>query len=440
MMTLPEGITSCLQALEQAGFPAYLVGGCVRDSLMGISPHDYDLCTAALPGEIVTVFRGMPQDLTGIRHGTVRLLPPGQDVGEVEITTFRREGSYADNRHPDWVAFVPDIQEDLARRDFTINAIAYSPARGYIDPFGGMEDIRSGTLRCVGEPEQRFREDALRILRGIRFAARFQLGVEEKTRLAMVSLAPLIDTLSRERVYEELSSFLTWARTEDILRFAPILTQAIPELAPAVGFDQHSPHHAYDVFTHTAHVTGAVLPQTALRWAALLHDIGKVPCFTQDETGRGHFKGHAQVGARMAAEVLTRLHAPNPVRETAVWLIDHHMTVLQPELPLVRRSLSRYGRERLELLLSLQEADMKGKGTSEHENSSRYPRIRALLSQLEQEEGRLTLKSLAVDGNDLMNLGYRGRQIGEELNALLEQVLEGILPNEKAALIQAAKK
>ncbi len=440
MMTLPEGITSCLQALEQAGFPSYLVGGCVRDSLMGISPHDYDLCTSALPGEIVTVFRSTPQDLTGIRHGTVRLLPPGQDVGEVEITTFRREGRYADNRHPDWVEFVPDIREDLARRDFTINAIACSPTRGYVDPFGGMEDIRSGTLRCVGEPEKRFQEDALRILRGIRFAARFQLGVEEKTESAMVSLAPLIDTLSRERVYEELSSFLTWARTEDILRFAPILTQAIPELAPAVGFDQHSPHHAYDVFTHTAHVTGAVLPQTALRWAALLHDIGKVPCFTQDETGRGHFKGHAQVGARMAAEVLTRLHAPNPVRETAVWLIDHHMTVLQPELPLVRRSLSRYGREKLELLLSLQEADMKGKGTSEHENSSRFPRIRALLSQLEQEEGRLTLKSLAVDGNDLMDLGYRGRQIGEELNALLEQVLEGILPNEKTALIQAAKK
>lgn len=440
MMTLPEGITSCLQALEQAGFPAYLVGGCVRDSLMGIPPHDYDLCTAALPEEISAVFGAIPQDLTGARHGTVRLLLPGQDAGEVEITTFRREGCYADSRHPDWVAFVPDIREDLARRDFTINAIAYSPAQGFVDPFGGMEDIRGATLRCVGEPEKRFREDALRILRGIRFAARFRLQVEEKTSVAMLSLAALTDRLARERVYEELSGFLTWARTEDILRFAPILTQVIPELAPAVGFDQHSPHHAYDVFTHAAHVTGAVLPQTALRWAALLHDIGKVPCFTQDETGRGHFKGHAQVGARMAAEVLTRLHAPNPVRETAVWLIDHHMTVLQPELPQVRRSLSRYGRERLELLLSLQEADMKGKGTSEHENSSRYPRIRALLSQLEQEEGRLTLKSLAVDGNDLMELGYQGRQIGEELRALLEQVLEGILPNEKAALIQAAKK
>ncbi len=433
----PEGITSCLQALEQAGFPTYLVGGCVRDSLMGIEPQDYDLCTAALPGEIVTVFRSIPQDLTGIRHGTVRLLLPDQ---EVEITTFRREGRYADNRHPDWVEFVPDIGEDLARRDFTVNAIAYSPARGYVDPFCGMEDIRSGTLRCVGEPEKRFREDALRILRGIRFAARFHLRVEEKTRSAMLSLAPLIDTLSRERVYEELSSFLTRARTEDILRFAPILTQAIPELAPTIGFDQHSPHHAYDVFTHTAHVTGAVLPQTVLRWAALLHDIGKVPCFTQDETGRGHFKGHAQVGARMAGEVLTRLHAPASVRETAVWLIDHHMTVLQPELPLVRRSLSRYGRERLELLLSLQAADMKSKGTSEHENSSRYPRIRALLSQLEQEEGRLTLKSLAVNGNDLMDLGYQGRQVGEELRTLLEQVLSGSLPNEKAALIQAARK
>ena len=437
MRLLPEGIASCLRALEDAGFPAYLVGGCVRDSLMGITPQDYDLCTAALPEQTAAVFHHIPQDLTGMRHGTVKLLLP---EGNVEITTFRREGSYRDNRHPDWVEFVPDIGEDLARRDFTVNAIAWSPTRGYADPFGGMEDIRAGVLRCVGEPEKRFREDSLRILRGIRFAARFHLRVEEGTMEAMRSLAFLTDGLARERVYEELSGFLVKAEAEDILRFAPILTQVIPELTPTVGFDQHSPHHAYDVFTHTAQVTGAVLPEIAPRWAALLHDIGKVPCFTQDENGRGHFKGHAQVSARMADEVLNRLRAPASLRETAVWLIDHHMTVLQPELPLVRRSLSRYGRERLELLLSLQEADMKGKGTSEHENSSRYPRIRALLAQLEQEEGRLTLKSLAVNGNDLMELGYQGRQIGQMLNALLEQVLEGTLPNEKTALIQAAKK
>lgn len=435
-MTLPEQIARCLQMLESAGYAAYLVGGCVRDDLMGIPPQDFDLCTAALPEQTAAVFAGIPQDLTGIRHGTVKLLMEGM---EVEITTFRREGSYQDNRHPDWVEFVPDIREDLARRDFTVNAIAYSPSRGYVDPFGGRADLQSGILRCVGEPERRFREDALRILRGMRFAARFGFLPEPATQDAMIGLAPLTDALARERVYQELSGFLLKADVPNLLRFAPILAQVIPELSPTLGFLQHSPHHAYDVFTHTAHVTAAVAPELSLRWAALLHDIGKVPCFSQDENGRGHFKGHAQVSAQMADAVLHRLHAPTQLRETAVWLIDHHMTVLQPEEALLRRSLSRYGRERLELLLCLQEADMKGKGTREHENSQRYPRLREILSQLDAQEGRLTLKSLKINGNDLIALGMSGRQIGDCLNRLLEQVLSGSLENEKSALIQAAK-
>ena len=435
-MTLPEQIARCLQMLESAGYAAYLVGGCVRDDLMGIPPQDFDLCTAALPEQTAAVFADIPQDLTGVRHGTVKLLMEGM---EVEITTFRREGSYRDNRHPDWVEFVPDIREDLARRDFTVNAIAYSPSRGYVDPFGGRADLQSGILRCVGEPERRFREDALRILRGMRFAARFGFLPEPATQDAMIGLAPLTDALARERVYQELSGFLLKADVPNLLRFAPILAQVIPELSPTLGFLQHSPHHAYDVFTHTAHVTAAVAPVLSLRWAALLHDIGKVPCFSQDENGRGHFKGHAQVSAQMADAVLHRLHAPTQLRETAVWLIDHHMTVLQPEEALLRRSLSRYGRERLELLLCLQEADMKGKGTREHENSQRYPRLREILSQLDAQEGRLTLKSLKINGNDLIALGMSGRQIGDCLNRLLEQVLSGSLENEKSALIQAAK-
>ena len=435
-MVLPEQIEACVRALEDAGFAAYLVGGCVRDSLMGITPHDYDVCTAALPEQTSAVFRLIRQDFTGIRHGTVKLLLPGE---EIEITTFRREGDYRDGRHPDWVAFVPDVREDLARRDFTVNAIAWSPTRDFADPFGGIADLKAGVLRCVGQPETRFREDALRILRGMRFAARFGFSVEERTLAAMIALAPLTDSLARERVYEELSGFLLKAGAEDLLCFAPILSQVIPELAPTVGFRQHSPHHAYDVFTHTAYVTAAVPADLALRWAALLHDIGKVPCFTQDETGRGHFKGHAQAGARMADTVLQRLHAPAGVREEAVWLIEHHMSVLQPEEAPLRRWLSRYGRERLERLFCLQEADMRGKGTSEHEHSSRYPRLRALLEQLDAREGRITLKSLAVKGGDLMELGMKGRQIGDCLNDLLEQVLSGTLPNEKAALLQAAE-
>ena len=226
-MVLPEQIEASIQALERAGFAAWLVGGCVRDSLMGITPHDYDLCTAALPEQTSTVFRHIPQDFTGIKHGTVKLLAPG---GEIEITTFRREGDYRDNRHPDWVAFVPDVREDLARRDFTVNAIAWSPTRGFADPFGGIEDLKAGVLRCVGEPETRFREDALRILRGVRFAVRYGMTVEEKTFAAMVELRHLLDALSRERVFAELCGILPLSAAAQ-----PTPPSTSPSMPPSVS-------------------------------------------------------------------------------------------------------------------------------------------------------------------------------------------------------------
>lgn len=436
-MLLPESVHYCIRALEAAGFAAYAVGGCVRDDLLGIAPHDFDLCTQALPEQISAVFADFPQVHAGEKHGTVGIVT--QD-GVVEITTFRREGSYADNRHPDWVEFVPEIEADLARRDFTVNAMAWSPTRGYADPFGGREDLKQGILRAVGDPEVRFREDSLRILRGIRFAVRFRLTVDKQTEDAMFRLAPLMDNLARERVFSELCGFLPLANAEDLVRFAPILARIVPELAPMIGFDQHSPHHAYDIYTHTAHVLEAVPKDSPLRWAALLHDIGKVPTFTQDANGRGHFYGHAQEGAAMADTVLHRLKAPNDLREEVVWLIDHHMTRLTPDRKLLRRHLSRYGSDRLHKLLALQEADMGSKGTGEHDGNDLFDRVAQLLAQLEAEEGRLTLKDLAVGGNDLIALGYTGKEIGTCLNELLDAVLNETLPNEKQALLDAAKK
>lgn len=430
---MTEFVRSCVDTLEGAGFDAYLVGGCVRDALLGLAPHDYDLCTGAAPAQTAALFKQYPLDLTGAALGTVK-------VGELEITTFRRESAYHDNRHPDAVAFVKDVREDLARRDFTVNAIAWSPRRGYVDPFGGRRDLENRVLRCVGDPEIRFREDALRILRGMRFAARFHLEVEPQTLDAMLRLTPLTDNLARERVFEELTGFLLAADMTSLCRFAPILAQIIPELAPTVGFDQHSPHHAYDLFTHIAHVTQAVSAEPASRWAALLHDIGKVPCFTQDETGRGHFYGHAQVGAKLAQTVLLRLRAPKQLRERAVWLIENHMVRLNPERKMMRRWLSQNGRDAMEQLISLQEADMRGKGTDEHRDCDhQFAGLRALLAALEEEEGRMSLKKLAVNGHDLMALGYSGRAVGEELNRLLSLVLDETLPNEKAALLAACQ-
>ena len=431
-MRLPVTIEQCLRALEDAGFSAYVVGGCVRDDCLGLQPHDYDMCTSALPEQTEEVFRDYRLVLAGKKHGTVGVVT---EEGVVEITTFRTEGDYRDNRHPDWVAFVPEVEKDLARRDFTVNAMAYSPTRGYADPFGGREDLKAGILRAVGDPVRRFREDSLRILRGIRFAVRYSLAVEEDTFRAMHTEAHLMENLARERVFEELNKLLLLLKTEDLIRFGPILAAVIPELEPMLGFDQRSPHHAYDLFTHVAHVVAGVPAAQTLRWAALLHDIGKVPTFTQDETGRGHFYGHAPRGAEMAEEVMRRLKAPTALRQQVVLLIEKHMTRLQPDKKLLRRQLGKLGRETVEQILLLQEADMGSKGTGESDDPAIFAAIRNVLEEICREDSCLSLKDLAVKGNDLMALGFSGKAIGEMLNRLLEQVLEENLPNDRESLL-----
>ena len=434
-MYLPENIKNCIDLLENAGFAAYAVGGCVRDACLGLSPHDYDLCTSALPEQTEEVFRDFRLVLAGEKHGTVTVLT---ECSPVEITTFRTEGGYRDNRHPDWVKFLPDIEGDLARRDFTVNAMAYSPKRGFADPFGGREDLKNHILRSVGDPEARFREDSLRILRGVRFAARFRLTPEEKTMEAMGSQAHLMENLARERVFEELCKLLLVAKAEDITRFSPILAAVIPELAPMIGFDQHSPHHAYDLIIHTAHVVEGVPAELPLRWAALLHDTGKVTTFTLDATGRGHFYGHARDSAAIADDILRRLKAPTALREETVTLIGQHMTRLQPDRKFLRRQVSKFGFPMVEAELALQQADMGSKGTEEDNGSAVFAEVRQLLEELKAEDACLSLKDLAVNGNDLMALGFRGREIGLCLNRLLEQVLEEQLPNERKALLDYA--
>ena len=434
-MFLPPNIQNCIDLLEAAGFAAYAVGGCVRDACLGRNPHDYDLCTGALPAQTEAVFRDFRLVLAGEKHGTVTVIT---EDGPVEITTFRTEGGYRDNRHPDWVKFVPDIQGDLARRDFTVNAMAYSPTRGFADPFGGREDLRNHVLRAVGDPEARFREDSLRILRGVRFAARFGLTPEEATMRAMLSQAGLMENLARERVFEELCKLLLAAKAEDITRFASILAAVIPELAPMIGFDQRSPHHAYDLITHTAHVVEGVPPTLPLRWAALLHDTGKVKTFTLDATGRGHFYGHAKDSAAIADDILRRLKAPTALREEVVPLIGRHMTRLQPDRKLLRRQVSKYGFPMVEAQLALQQADMGSKGTVEDDGSAVFAEVRQLLADLKAEDACLSLKDLAVNGNDLMALGFQGRAIGACLNRLLELVVEERLPNKKEALLAFA--
>lgn len=433
MMFLPNEVRDCLDALEHAGFPTYAVGGCVRDAVLGKLPQDYDLCTAALPPQIRSVFADRSLVLAGEKHGTVGVVT---EQGVVEITTFRTEGDYRDNRHPGWVAFVPHIEEDLARRDFTVNAMAYSPSRGFADPFGGREDLKNRVLRAVGCPETRFREDALRILRGVRFASRYGLTPELETAKAMVQLSPLMDNLARERVFDELCKLLLHVSQQDLLTFAPVLTAVIPELGPMLDFDQRTPHHAFDLYTHTAFVTAAIPPELPLRWAALLHDIGKVSTCTSDDTGRCHYHGHSKVSAQMADKILLRLKAPTALREQVVFLIAQHMTPLEPDRKLLRRRLSQYGETAVFRLLTFQEADFLGKGTLPL--PATFGEIRKILQSLLEEQGCMTLRDLAINGKDLLDLGFPpGPEIGKSLNALLNQVLEETIPNTREALLAA---
>ena len=433
-MYIPEEVLELMERLENSGHECWAVGGCVRDWKMGIVPHDYDCCTAATPEEMQEFFSDRQLVLAGLKHGTVGVVTKS---GVVEITTFRTEGGYADSRHPDWVRFVRDIREDLARRDFTINAMAYSPRRGLCDPFGGLADMEKGILRAVGDPNLRFREDALRILRGLRFAARFGFAIEENTRRAMHAQIAGLDSLAKERILVELEGFVCKASASDLLAGTEVLCRIIPELAPCVGFDQHSRHHVHDVFGHIAAVVEAVPPTCELRLAALLHDIGKPAVFSLDEDGEGHFYGHAAVSAEMADGILHRLKAPNALREEVVFLIKHHMDHYQPEERTARRLLSRHGLPRMERLIDFQSADLGGKGRSApNESLLELEELRGLLREIDRREGALTLKTLAVKGSDLIALGIApGRELGRILNELLAKVLAGELPNDRETLI-----
>lgn len=430
-MYLPKAVHHCIDRLQQAGFSAYAVGGCVRDALLGLTPQDYDLCTNATPEQTQAVFADCPLVLNGTKHGTVGVI---LEHTCYEITTFRTEGGYADSRHPDWVRFVPNVEQDLARRDFTVNAMAYAPQEGCIDPWGGQEDLKAKVLRTVGDPEQRFREDALRILRGVRFAVRFGLEPDPATEKAMTKLRDTMESLARERVFSELCKLLLDIDGPQLLRYAPVLTQVIPELAPCVGFEQHSCHHVHDVYTHTAQVVARTPRELTLRWAALLHDIGKPPCFTLDEQGEGHFYGHASVSAEMANAVLLRLKAPTALREQVVKLIKLHMNPLQPDKKLLTRQLSKHGWDTMEKLLTLQKADF-GAHTPD------YSPVEALLSQIREENACLHIRDLAVGGKDLMELGIApGPRLGQLLKRTLQQVQEDRLPNEKEAILDYIRK
>ena len=319
-MELPKEVKNAIGRLEAAGYEAFAVGGCVRDSLLGNEPGDYDLTTAAKPEETKRVFQGEKIVETGIKHGTVTVI-----LGEtpLEITTFRVESEYRDNRRPERVEFTKSIEEDLARRDFTMNALAYSESRGIVDPFGGEADIKAGIIRAVGDPEKRFREDALRIMRALRFASALGFEIEPETEKALLENRALLLNVSAERLSEELLKLLCGQNVRRVLmKYTDVLGVILPELLPMKGFSQQNPHHVYDVLEHSAAAAEKVPPRPALRLGALLHDVGKPRCFTIDENGVGHFYGHAEISAQMAEEILGRLRLDSAAKKEVVSLVD----------------------------------------------------------------------------------------------------------------------
>ena len=438
MMNLPEQVRRALARLEAAGYEAFVVGGAVRDHVRGADTGtDWDITTSALPEETETIFSGYRVIEAGMKHGTVTVLLDGEPL---EITTYRVDGGYSDHRHPDEVRFTRSLREDLRRRDFTMNAMAYSPRTGVVDPFGGQADLAAGVVRCVGEPDRRFQEDALRILRALRFASALGMGIHPDTARAARDNRGLLTSVAAERVRVELTKLLCGADAERVLlEFPDILSVPLPEIGAMVCFDQHNPHHDRDVWAHTAAVTAAIPARPVLRWAALLHDVGKPPCFSLAEDGVGHFYGHAAESARMADGILRRLRFDTDSREEIVRLIRYHDLPIQPERRPVKRLMNKLGPDTVRRLIELHKADTRGQSAICAGRIAEYDAVAAVLDEILNEKECFSLKDLAVNGTDMMSIGLAGRDIGRALNACLTAVMEEKLPNERAALLEYAE-
>ncbi len=438
-MPLPPEVKSVLRRLEEAGHTAYVVGGAVRDAVMGKRPHDYDITTSALPEEMKQVFDGENVVETGLKHGTLTLV--GKE-GQYEITTYRTDGDYIDHRHPAKVLFVDNIEADLSRRDFTVNAMAYNEKTGLLDPFGGEEDVKNGCIRCVGAPEKRFDEDALRILRGIRFAAKTGFSIEKNTANAMFLQKELLKKVSPERQNGEFSRLLTDADASLLLEFKDIFAVFIPELIPTFDFDQRNYHHRYDVYEHSARATAEAPRELILRLALFFHDIGKPAVFTVDEKGVGHFYDHAKKSRELTEAILRRLKYDNETIRTVTALVEAHGLVPHDSMKFARRLLARHGEIEVFRLITVARCDLSAQADHDEKNKSFE-----MLSVLEEnitavlaDAQCFTVKKLAINGNDLKALGIKeGKRIGETLSFLLEKVLDDPTLNQAEPLLLLAR-
>ena len=412
------------------------MGGCVRDLLRGVEPHDWDICTSALPEETEQCFVGQRVIETGLKHGTVTVLVEGEPY---EITTYRTEGPYSDSRRPDFVRFVPNLEEDLARRDFTMNAIAMDLEGNLRDPFGGADDIKAELIRCVGEPDQRFQEDGLRVMRALRFAAVFGYKIEKQTAQAVHENRAMLNRVAAERINAELCKLLVGQSAGDVLRQYPdVFCQFWPQLGPLVMLEQNNPWHCWGGWEHTIHALEAAPADVTLRLTMLLHDIGKPACKSTDEQGIDHFYGHPAVSARLADKMLRALKFDNKTRERVVLLVERHDVQLPPRSQVIRRWLNRLGSEAFFQLLEVKRVDNMGQAPEKvRDRLAELDMIRAKAERILAERQCLTLKDLAVNGRDVIAAGIEpGPEVGRVLEKLLERVLSEDIPNERKILLK----
>ena len=434
-MRFPEAVRYAMDRLCGAGFRCAAVGGCVRDAALGREPSDYDLATSALPEDMKRVFEGCDLRDTGSRHGTMTLARDGM---EIQITTFRTDGDYADGRHPAEVIFTADLLKDLERRDFTVNAMAWDHEAGLTDPFGGMDDLEKGLIRCVGDPERRFEEDALRLLRAVRFAARLGFRLEDETARALDAKKEKVRLLSRERVCEEVTGILIAPSFLDAaLRYGDVILEALPELKPMKGCPQECVYHSWDVWEHSLRTVDLCPADPVLRWAALLHDCGKPETHTRDVHGVDHFYRHPEKGAELADRIAASMNMPS------AWRSRIHMLVLRHDEACsvgdMRQLLSRIGPDSARELCVLHKADMGAHSPHVAHQAGRTDKLIEEIDRIVREDECWSLEQLAVRGRDLTALGISGPAVGEMLNYLLEAVVRFHVPNDRDLLLQAAR-
>jgi len=436
MYNIPHYAQKVLETLEKNGFEAYIVGGCVRDFLMKKNPHDFDITTNALPDKTKKCFEEYKIITNGEKHGTIAVVIEGETV---EITTYRIDGDYADSRHPESVEFSGNLQEDLGRRDFTMNAMALDKSGRLVDIFDGVKDIEGKVIRTVGNPSDRFEEDALRIMRALRFASQLGFEIESETSKQVHEKAQLLKNISAERIRDEFLKLLCGVNATEILRsYSDVIEIFIPEIRDMYGFLQHTPFHKYDVWEHTLYAVENVRCDPILRMTMLLHDIAKPECFSSDENGVGHFKGHAAFGAKKSMAILDRLRFSSKEKKLITELIENHRNSYSCDTD-IKRMMNRIGADNLRLLLEVKKADDMAKGIYSKQDKKQIEFAVKRLDEILENGECYRISDMKIKGNDLTELGLHGSLVGKHLNMLLELIVNNVIDNDREQLIMYAK-